>query len=96
MSADNWRRCPQCLKTAKDKQDKLKLKAGESYGKVPKDEYLKMLKDAETEPQIEETFREDYELGTDEDGNLYVSYHGGCNVCSYAHSFKHEQAYPPK
>ena len=63
-----------------------------SYGKVPADEYLQLTKSiSKGKPQIDSTFREDYEIGVYE-GKFFVSYHGECQECKLKHVFKHEQA----
>jgi hypothetical protein len=48
----------------------------------------------ETDIESLRTFREDYELGVQEDGTFYVRYRGGCTKCDFGHRFIHEvQAY---
>lgn len=90
MSADNWAVCPRCLKRAEAERDKLERKVQDAYGKLPKDEYLALVKKAE-QPQkpLDHTLREDYEQGTDEDGEYSVNYTCSCSKCGYAAQYKY-------
>src|SRR5688572_14339874 len=90
MSADNWDFCPSC---DEQWQRDLAAKGAEvdrAYGKVSADEYeaLKRRLKAFATARREQTFREDYEIGL-HDGTFYVDYHGRCESCGFAHSFKH-------
>jgi hypothetical protein len=92
MGADNWRICPRCKAKAEADQDVKVKRAQESYGKVPADTYAQLLREAEAEPKLEETFREDYEIGMGESGEFYVTYRGNCTVCGFSHDFNHESS----
>lgn len=91
MSADNWRICPRCKKKAEADYAEEVRRVGEAYGKVPPEEYLRMTRDLQKPPALNETLREDYELGTDKDGEFYVSYSASCSVCKFSHRFKHSE-----
>lgn len=91
MSADAWRICPQCLVEDQKKRIEAMETMEESYGKVSPEEWLKMKADLEKRSHLEETLREDYGIGTDEEGHFYVSYEARCEVCGFQHSFKHEE-----
>lgn len=99
MGADNWRVCPKC-KAGKAVAQRAKLReaalaAKEGYGKVSPEEYqalCRKLSEAEAEPETgEETFREDFYIGTDENGLFTVVYHGECESeeCKFTVKFKH-------
>lgn len=90
MSASNWRECPACLRDAKAKQAAAVKAADESYGKVPAADFINMRKLAVKPAAVEETLREDYELGVSEDGRFFMHYSGVCQTCSFAFKFRHE------
>lgn len=96
MGADNWAICPRCKKKAEaDYADAVRA-AGEAYGKVSAEEYVRMVAALpQEEPDLIPTLREDYELGTSEDGKFYVIYSGGCNVCGFSHKFRHDEQLNP-
>lgn len=89
MSADNWGRCPKCLAKLVEDREKAVAAAKAKYGKVPEDEYMAAITKANAIPEKlkEETLREDYEIGTDEDGEFSVSYHCSCRVCNFDFRF---------
>jgi hypothetical protein len=91
VSADNWTICPACKAKAEADRASKTEKAAKAYGKVSAEEFHKF-NDAAREPiKLQETMREDYELGTDEDGQFEVSYHASCQVCTFKFAFKHTQ-----
>ena len=89
MSADNWTECPRCLEREVKRKDELKLKAESEYGKLPKAEYLELLKRSEEQLNTRQTLREDYEFWTDQDGEFSAKYSCRCDVCGFKHEFKH-------
>ncbi len=91
MSADRWAICPVCYKGAQEKYNTLQKKADELYGVVTEQEYLAIRKQAD-EPfkDPKSTLREDFEIGTTEDGEFYVTYSCSCDICDFNKSFKHE------
>ena len=91
MGADNWATCPKCLKAAQDRKDKEIKKADDSYGKIPADAYLKLREAAAVPVLIDQTFREDYEIGIDKEGGFYVSYSGSCAKCGLKYSHKYTE-----
>lgn len=91
MSADNWTFCPKCLKREEARKDELKLKAESEYGKMPKAEYLELLKESEEPLKAKETLREDYEFFMSPDGYFKANYKCHCDVCGFKHTFKHEK-----
>ena len=81
MSANNWDTCPRCKKKLEATRAKAAASAEKEYGKVPPDEYLTMVKAAKLiGGKLEQTLREDWEIGVDEDGRFYVSYSGSCRA----------------
>lgn len=91
MSADNWTFCPRCLKQEEASKNKLKLQAESEYGKLPKAEYLELLKESEEPIKIKETLREDYQFFTSPDGYFTAKYSCRCDKCGFKHTFKHEE-----
>lgn len=97
MSADNWDICPRCLKKAKREREEKVQAVAEAYGKVPAEEYERMHSEAAAiedfgDKEEHHTLREDYELGIFKaDGEFYVRYSGKCTVCSFSHTFKHDE-----
>jgi xanthine dehydrogenase molybdopterin-binding subunit B len=43
------------------------------------------------EDLIEDNFREDYEIGVDDEGAFEVIYTGQCRVCGFKFDFKHKE-----
>lgn len=78
MSADAWRICPRCKIGAEKKASASVKNLAASYGKIPEPEYLEMKAKIESAKPPEETMREDYEIGMDEDGTLEISYRYSC------------------
>jgi hypothetical protein len=95
VSADVWRVCPRCKQKAEAAIEAAEMAAAQSYGEVPANEWKLMVqKVAEMRRGFDspdETFREDYELGMDPDGEFSVGYHGQCEKCGLKHSFKHSE-----
>lgn len=95
MSADNWAICPRCASKHEEHVKVLIAALDEAYGKVPVEEFdrLRSECDAEARKELEQTFREDYEIWGAEDGELNVSYSGGCRECGLGHKFKHSETF---
>lgn len=87
MSADAWRVCPNCKVVAETAYAE---KISQSYGKVTAEEYLKLVA-ATKMPELHESLREDYELGTYEDREFSVNYSCACTKCGFSFSFEHKQ-----
>lgn len=88
MSADNWTYCPKCK--AKDEARKASQlnEAEEAYGKVTAAEYADMIAAAREVIDLEETLREDYQIGI-HNGQFEVGYRCSCGVCGFCWSYKH-------
>lgn len=102
MSADQWRVCPRCHKRTVDKYQEMLNEATAAYGKVPPDEYLKMLDEtAEHEPfnlpfELEgknSTLRIDYEVYFDA-GSLHLTYSAYCVSAGCDWKMKIKEAWP--
>lgn len=91
MSADNWRECPKCKKEIINKRNEKIDFAAKQYGTISQKEYEELRDEAMAPlPEVEETFREDYEIFTgplfDEGEDkvfLYVDYIGKCQACGF-------------
>ena len=90
MSADRWTTCPRCLKEAIADYRQRESELREKYGVVPIDEYVlcqKQLGECPTSTSLKNTLREDWEIGTDEDGEFYVRYTANCQTCSFRYEY---------
>jgi len=86
MSATNWSECPICNNKRIEDIDKLK----KAYGVVDKETYEKMIKDLDDKTDDEfggTPVREDYEIGLNDNGTLYIIYGGVCQNCGAEWSF---------
>jgi hypothetical protein len=95
MSADNWTQCPRCSAKARAAFVAKTKTAAESYGKVPPSQYTRLMDEiARGAPEMEDTFREDYDIGL-RDGEFTIDYHGRCGECGLKHVFKHVEKVSP-
>jgi predicted HNH restriction endonuclease len=92
MSADNWRKCPKCLKVAKESREKATQRAQAKYGKISESEYRKLIAKAESPIELNETMRENYCQRIDEDGEFQSSYYCYCERCGFEFQHKYGQA----
>jgi len=90
MSADNWTLCPTCYAAWRERETQLFTDAMNAYGKVGEREYHEIQASAKafSAKQPERTLREDWDIGTDEDGQFAVDYRSSCNSCDYAFNYK--------
>ena len=96
MSADNWGMCPRCFIKAKAVKEKEKAELDSIYGKVTSERYLRALsafdkKYPDSLVLIDGTFREDYEIGIDRDGEFYINYRAKCSICNFSFEYKFQQ-----
>jgi len=89
MSADNWAICPRCKTRAEKEYNEKAAVAGAMYGNAPPKEYMTAIAQLKP-PRIEETLREYYELGIENDGVFCVSYRAVC-ACGFEFSYEHEE-----
>lgn len=90
MSADNWTICPNCAAEIEASRQQAILKAGELYGKVPAEEYIRAAQKAQEAPKQTETLREDWEIGSNGE-EFYVSYSCSCSTCKKGFKFRHTE-----
>ena len=95
MSADSWTECPRCALVHAGKITKATALAEKSYGKVSSEEFFRRSAEARrvTNEVLEETFREDYEIGL-VGHDFIVAYTGRCLACGLEFSYKHTEAIP--
>jgi len=91
MAARNWGLCPKCTADALRLHEANVKKIDEVYGKISQEDYLKLVKQAENPVKIEETLREDYDIGVEQDGKFSILYRCSCEKCGFKHSFKYEE-----
>lgn len=100
MSADNWDKCPRCLRQALAVLENLKRQVNAAYGVVPVAEFdEKRVELSKEYAKLEDdtsfrTFREDYEIYGAEDGVVNVSYSGQCTVCKLSLKFTDSHPIP--
>lgn len=94
MSADNWAECPQCKRWEELDFADAEVELKNSYGKVSAEEYLAKRDEVYAEKDSESTLREDWELGTDEDGEFYVIYRCHCDICKFKFEYKYDHKIP--
>lgn len=93
MSANNWSVCPRCAAVSLKHREAKLQRIADAYGKVGLTKFVSMQSEAAENPaeKLDETMREDWELGLDEQGNFYVSYRAHCQQCGFDYRFKHEE-----
>lgn len=100
MSADNWRVCPRHQVIDTEARNKFAAAVAAAYGQVPIAEFDVMRAQLNEWTPLPETFREDWEIGVEGNGDeavLYISYVGSCQgagdspSCGLRIAFKHEQ-----
>jgi hypothetical protein len=88
--ADNWAICPNCSRLRVEAQKALAKKIEESYGKIPQDQYLKLVN---TEiDHLTRSLREDWEIRMLETGELDISYSCHCRECGFKFKFHHRES----
>lgn len=89
MSANNWTLCPRCKKLAESAKINRLLEAENNYGKIPADEYRRLFDQAVKPKPLEETMREDYEIGVYND-EFEVNYYAHCQKCYFEYRYKNK------
>lgn len=87
--------CPQCVARDLAQQNAAKLSAGEDYGKVSPEEYLRRVNEANTPSKLENTLREDWDIRTDDGGWFEVDYRCSCD-CGFHFEYKYGEQIPVK
>lgn len=94
MGADNWTSCPKCMHDLERVAFAEIIRVQDLYGKVPVEEFDAARAALPSAPNPEatenQTFREDYELGTWGSPTFTVRYKGHCDRCGLHFEFKHE------
>jgi hypothetical protein len=101
MSADNWTECPNCRKKAEaEKLERIEAVA-KGYGKVKREKYDQLVAKAAESIKLEQTLREDYELGVlrgkdfsckrPHECVFYIIYSCSCSHCSFEFKHRYEQ-----
>ena len=92
MSADNWRRCPNCIELLANERTALTLEIQQSYGEVSEGEYIDLLLEQSKlqEEELAHTLREDWEIGI-RNGVFNIWYGACCEVCGFSHKFNHQE-----
>lgn len=93
MSADNWAVCPRCEIGRQARIAEAEDEVAAAYGKVAIERWDEMRAAAEAlkAAPAQYTFREDYEFWGAEEGELNISYSGGCRECGLKHSFRYSE-----
>lgn len=91
MSAKDWVQCPQCLAWEKSRKLAMADEMKDTYGKVPREQYEKLVKEFAMPLNRTETMRVDYEIGVDEKGEFSCWFGVSCENCGYEFRFKHKQ-----
>jgi len=91
MSADNWTICPKCNKSSLQLEKKEREKIKNSYGKISAEEYLELVRQHKLPKKIEDTLREDYEIGIDENGGFSIHYSCYCEECRFKFEFNYNE-----
>lgn len=87
MSADNWTTCPKCKIKHEEQLAADQRRVSSSYGRVPAEKYVEAVRKLENPKQLEQTLREDYSQGIDENGEYSCSYGASCQECGFSFSF---------
>lgn len=91
MGADNWTKCPRCRIGEEQRQLDAQSLAEQNYGKVPVAKYEELRRKAKP-VAIDNTLREDYEIGVAPDGRFRVSFEAICQRCGFHFEFMHANA----
>lgn len=92
MSANNWRKCPKCLRNADRRRAEAIAKAEKSYGQVPSETYRSRLEAANSiGTDLRETLREDWEIGVNSEGEFHCGYRASCSKCGLEFTFTDER-----
>lgn len=93
MGADNWANCPKCKKLWVEKLQEAEKALSQKYGIISAEEFLSKKEDLDARKRLPTTnsLREDYELGTLDDGQFRVSYRCSCEACGFNFSYKYDE-----
>lgn len=83
--------CPRCRKRAEDAKHAEHLAAAEAYGKVPADEYERLRQAAAVPIVLDQTLRENWDIGLSDEGEFAVDYAASCTECGWNFTYEHQQ-----
>lgn len=91
MSADRWSPCPQCAAADQSRVAELEKTLQDGYGQLSWDDFRTVqekLTDAKFVLTLdpEATLREEWNIGTPQDGSVIFEYSAGCAVCNFSFS----------
>lgn len=96
MSADNWTRCPRCLREAREAAAAARDAVMDLYGTIPVEEFdVRRAELTDVDPYDYTTFREDYEFYGADEGCVEAHYSGHCTVCNLSAKFEHTHRFWP-
>lgn len=88
MSPDNWATCPQCQDRKNRSVQAETDEIAAQYGKVSQAEWAVLSKRGRNlTAVIEETLREGFYSGVDENGLLEIAYSCSCDVCGWEYKY---------
>lgn len=95
MSADNWTECPRCVDRA-NRDYRAEVERVEAlYGKVPVEEFDRE-RAALRAPELDATFRENYEFYGAMSGTVHYNYRGSCTRCGLSTEITGEKTFWPE
>ncbi len=98
MAADNWTRCPRCIKKIQERIYTQEVAIENAYGNVSLeifDEMRATVAKAHWELQSNAgDFREDYRISGADEGLVVIRYSGSCRKCKLSVEFKTEHPIP--
>lgn len=93
MSADRWKKCPVCAVNKEKDVLKLRSQVNHEYGKLSQEHWLELKKEVDefASTPLEETLREDFEIGLNEDGWLDIYYTCSCHICGTTRKYEKKE-----
>lgn len=98
MSANNWTICPKCKRKKEAEAERLRMKSLAAYGTVSAERYAELCgkaRDAKESP-LQNSMREDYEIGVDSEGRFSVSYRANCTACGFIFDYDRTESVLPE
>jgi hypothetical protein len=97
VSADNWTVCPVCLVKNKKAKEDTKRELDALYGTIDVHKFRQReaaFHEISNSPKKKKAndcpLREDWEMGMQESGVLFISYYCSCHDCGFEYSHKQE------
>ena len=94
MGADNWGKCPQCIKLHNEevKADHEALMA--AYGDIDAGEFARIMRELDIKTNngvMSNTLRENYELHMSADGVFTIDYRASCKTCGFSYKYNESE-----